>query len=115
MRQGGAVIRARALGFRLDGGQLIAVGADRDQLAADVAVVAAGAWSKPLAASLGDKVPLETERGYHLMIRDPEVMPKIPTADGDGKFVATPMDTGRRCAGTVELPRLDGPREWRRA
>ena len=31
----------------------------------------------------------ETERGYHLMIRDPEVAPRIPTADADGKFVST--------------------------
>jgi D-amino-acid dehydrogenase len=49
------------------------------------------------------------------MIRDPEVMPKIPTADGDGKFVATPMDTGLRFAGTVELAGLTAPPDWRRA
>jgi D-amino-acid dehydrogenase len=115
VRQGGAVIRASATGFRLDGGRLTAIQTDAGELAADAAVVAAGVWSKPLAASLGDKVPLETERGYHLMIRDPEVMPRIPTADGDGKFVATPMDTGLRFAGTVELAGLDAPPDWRRA
>ena len=82
---------------------------------ADAAVVAAGIWSKPLATTLGDPVPLETERGYHLMIRDPEVMPTIPTANGDGKFVATPMDTGLRFAGTVELAGLDAAPDWRRA
>ncbi len=65
--------------------------------------------------SLGDKVPLETERGYHLMIRDPEVMPRIPTADADGKFVATPMALGLRFAGTVELAGLAAPPDWRRA
>ena len=111
VRDGGVVIRARATGFRLDSGHLTAIQTDGGELAADAAVVCAGAWSKPLAASLGDKVPLETERGYHLMIRDPEAMPSIPTADGDGKFVATPMDTGLRFAGTVELAGLD----WRRA
>jgi D-amino-acid dehydrogenase len=115
VRQGGAVIRARTTGFRLDGGHLTAIQTDVGELAADTAVVCAGAWSKPLAAGLGDKVPLETERGYHLMIRDPEVMPTIPTADGDGKFVATPMDTGLRFAGTVELAGLDAPPDWRRA
>jgi D-amino-acid dehydrogenase len=114
-RQGGAVIRARALGFRLDGGRLTAIQTDAGELAADIAVVAAGVWSKPLAATLGDRVPLETERGYHLMIRDPEIMPAIPTADGDGKFVATPMDTGLRFAGTVELAGLDAAPDWRRA
>jgi D-amino-acid dehydrogenase len=49
------------------------------------------------------------------MISDPEVMPRIPTADGDGKFVATPMATGLRFAGTVELAGLAAPPDWRRA
>jgi D-amino-acid dehydrogenase len=115
LRSGGELERARALGFRLDGRRLAAIRTDRGELAADTAIVCAGAWSKPLAAELGDRVPLETERGYHLMIRDPEVMPRIPTADADGKFVATPMDTGLRFAGTVELAGLDAPPDWRRA
>ena len=113
--QGGEIIHARALGFRLDGRRLTAISTDRGDLAADAVVVCAGAYSKPLAAALGDRVPLETERGYHLMIRDPEVMPRIPTADADGKFVATPMDTGLRFAGTVELAGLAAPPDSRRA
>ena len=108
VRSGGELVRARARGFRLEGGRLAAIETDTGDLAADAAIVCAGAYSKPLAAALGDKVPLETERGYHLMIRDPEAMPRIPTADADGKFVATPMDTGLRFAGTVELAGLDG-------
>lgn len=115
LRSGGEIVRARALGFRLDGGRLAAVRTDRGELPAAAAVVCAGAWSKPLAAALGDKIPLETERGYHLMIRDPEAAPRIPTADADGKFVATPMDTGLRFAGTVELAGLAAPPDWRRA
>ncbi|MGH7059175.1 MAG: NAD(P)/FAD-dependent oxidoreductase [Stellaceae bacterium] len=115
LRSGGRLERAQALGFRLDGRRLAAIRTSEGDIAADAAVVCAGAWSKPLAASLGDKVPLETERGYHLMIRDPEVMPRIPTADADGKFVATPMDTGLRFAGTVELAGLKAPPDWRRA
>src|SRR5437763_8743328 len=114
-RQGGEIVAARALGFRLDGRQLTAISTDQGDVAADAAVVCAGAYSKPLAAALGDRVPLETERGHHLMIRDPEVMPRIPTADADGKFVATPMDTGLRFAGTVELAGLDAPPDWRRS
>ena len=115
-RQGGAIVRARAIGFRLDGGRFVAVATDTaGDIAADAAVVCAGAHSKDLAAMLGDRIPLETERGYHLMIRDPEIMPRIPTADGDGKFVATPMDQGLRFAGTVELAGLAAPPDWRRA
>ena len=115
LRNSGELEQAQALGFRLDGRKLAAIRTDRGELAADAAIVCAGAWSKPLAAALGDHIPLETERGYHLMIRDPEIMPRIPTADADGKFVATPMDTGLRFAGTVELAGLAAPPDWRRA
>jgi D-amino-acid dehydrogenase len=114
-RRGGEIVRARVLGFRLDGGHLTVIRSDAGDLPADTAVVCAGAHSKPLAAALGDRVPLETERGYHLMIRDPEAMPRIPTADADGKFVATPMQLGLRFAGTVELAGLAAPPDWRRA
>jgi D-amino-acid dehydrogenase len=114
-RQGGEIVRARASGFSLDGGRLSAIRTDAGDLPADTAIVCAGAHSKPLAAALGDRIPLETERGYHLMIRDPEVMPRIPTADADGKFVATPMALGLRFAGTVELAGLEAAPDWRRS
>jgi D-amino-acid dehydrogenase len=114
-RQGGEIVRARALGFRLDGRRLAAVRTDAGEFPAAAAIVCAGAHSRPLAAGLGDRVPLETERGYHLMIADPEATPRIPTADADGKFVATPMALGLRLAGTVELAGLDAPPDWRRA
>ena len=113
--QGGELVRARALCFQFEGRRLIAIQTDTGILRVDAAVVCAGAHSKPLAAAIGDRVPLETERGYHLMIRDPEVAPRIPIADGDGKFVATPMELGLRFAGTVELAGLQAPPNWQRA
>jgi D-amino-acid dehydrogenase len=115
LRSGGELVHARAHAFRLEGRRLAAIQTDAGDLPADAAIVCAGAYSKPLAAALGDRVPLETERGYHLMISNPEIMPRIPTADADGKFVATPMDTGLRFAGTVELAGLAAPPDWRRA
>jgi len=114
-RDGGEIHTARATGFVLHGGRLKAIRTDRGEFTCDAAVVAAGARSKSLARSLGDRVPLETERGYHLMIRNPEVMPRLPVADADGKFVGTPMETGLRFAGTVELAGLEAPPDWRRA
>jgi glycine/D-amino acid oxidase-like deaminating enzyme len=114
-RLGGEIRQARAIGFRRDGARLAAVRTEEGEIAADAAIVCAGAHSKPLAAALGDRIPLETERGYHLMIRDPEAMPRLPIADAEGKFVATPMELGLRFAGTVELAGLAAPPDWRRA
>jgi D-amino-acid dehydrogenase len=115
VRDGAEIRRARATGFELDGRRLTSVRTDHGAIAADAAIVAAGAFSAPLAALLGDKVPLETERGYHLMLRDPEAAPRIPTTEADGKFVATPMLGGLRFAGTVEFAGLEAAPDWRRA
>jgi D-amino-acid dehydrogenase len=114
-RDGGRVERRRAVGFNVVDGRLKAIRCGDGAIAVDAAVLAAGVWSKPLAAELGDCVPLETERGYHIMIRDPEVTSRIPVADADGKFVATPMELGLRLAGTVELAGLAAPPNWGRA
>jgi D-amino-acid dehydrogenase len=115
VRRGGTIHRTAATGFALDGKRLKAIRTVQGDMEADCAVVAAGAYSRPLALQLGDRLPLETERGYHIMIKDPEVRLNIPTADQDGKFVASPMDTGLRLAGTVELAGLEAPPNWERA
>jgi D-amino-acid dehydrogenase len=115
LRNGGRIERTRAVGFDLDGSRLKAIRTADGVRSADAAVVAAGIWSRPLARELGDKLPLETERGYHLMIRDPEVIPRMPITDAQGKFVVTPMELGLRAAGTVELAGLRAPPNWERA
>jgi D-amino-acid dehydrogenase len=115
VRNGGGMVREAATGFEFIDGKLTAVRTATGTHAADRAVVAAGIWSRKLAAGLGDRLPLETERGYHVVVRDPEIMPRLPTMSGAGKFVATPMDMGLRFAGTVELAGLDAEPDWRRA
>src|SRR5262249_34579526 len=72
-------------------------------LTGDSVVIATGAWSKTLTAKLGLEVPLETERGYHLMLLGTSVAPRYPTMIAAGKFVATPMADGVRCAGVIEF------------
>ena len=44
----------------------------------DAVVLAAGAWSKSLATELGDRVPLDTERGYHI-VKNPEKTVRTPS------------------------------------
>ena len=58
---------------------------------------------------LGLKMPLESERGYHLELWEPSVMPRSPVMVASGKFVATPMEGRIRLAGVVEFGGLDAP------
>jgi D-amino-acid dehydrogenase len=79
-------------------------------------VVAAGAWSRPLARRLGTDLPLDTERGYHLQLpREAAVRPRLPVYSTERGQVCTPLAAGLRLAGTVELASLEAPADWRRA
>lgn len=72
-------------------------------------IIAAGAHSRALAAQAGDRVPLDTERGYHVEWDMPTARltrPACPTARG---FYLCPMDGRLRVAGTVELGGLTAP------
>ena len=91
------------------------VATDKARHAVDAVVVAAGAWSRELTRRLGHRVPLDTERGYHVMLTDPGVMPRLPIHIADFGFVATPLEHGLRFAGTVELGGLSAPPNWARA
>lgn len=78
-------------------------------------VVAAGAWSARLLKSMGLHIPLETERGYHLTIRDPGVTINNTLMEAGRMVVASTMQGGLRLAGTVELAGLKPPPDYRRA
>lgn len=81
----------------------------------DSVVVTAGAWSRALSAKLGESVPLETERGYHVTLPHAARRPRMPLYSGDHSFAVTPLDIGLRFAGTVELGGLDLPPNYQRA
>ena len=78
-------------------------------------VVAAGAYSRELTRKLGRKVPLDTERGYHVMLPNPGVEVRVPMLIGGLGFAVTPMEQGLRLAGTVEFAGLDAPPDYSRA
>ncbi len=113
--QGAQRRTARATGFRIEGGRLRAVLTEAGEIAADRAVISAGARSKDLAAAAGDAVPLETERGYHAMIEDPGTGPRTPLMPSDGKMSITWTNRGLRCAGQVEIAGLEAAPNWKRA
>ena len=101
--EGGSIRQAEAKDFELIDGKIRAVVTDHGTLSCDHAVLGAGIWSKELTRKLGLRVPLETERGYHLHLINPSQMPRNPMMMVKGKFGVNPMTTGLRCAGTVEL------------
>ncbi|AZV77287.1 FAD-dependent oxidoreductase [Parasedimentitalea marina] len=100
---GGTFVQAEVKDFDLSGGRISAVDTDQGRFDCDQAVLATGVWSKPLMAKLGINVPLEAERGYHVLFKNPSQTPNSPMMMTSGKFVATPMDQGLRCAGVVEF------------
>lgn len=109
MASGGRFIEANAEAIIEEGGKVSGVRAGGETIACDAVVLAAGVWSGPLAGQLGLKVPLESERGYHLELWEPSIMPRSPVMIASGKFVATPMDGRLRLAGIVEFGGLDAP------
>jgi len=77
------------------------------EVTADRAVVSAGIWSRSLAAQLGDRIPLDTERGYNATYPKGSFGIGRPIMfEGEG-FVTTPLDTGDRVGGAVEFAGLE--------
>ncbi|HJU21316.1 MAG TPA: FAD-dependent oxidoreductase, partial [Casimicrobiaceae bacterium] len=112
---GGTFVTATATGFDVADGKVQRVLTNAEPIVADAVVIAAGAHSNALSKQLGADVPLETERGYHVTLTSPTVVPHVPIASAEDKYFATPMEEGVRIAGTVELAGLDAPPDFTRA
>lgn len=105
---GGEVIRADIKRVDMRNGGIV-LKADGHDIEADQTVIAAGAWSDKLAATLGANVPLESERGYHLDLLQANKQPAAPIMDVARKFVITPMQDSLRLGGVIEFGGLDAP------
>ena len=88
---------------------------DRKTLSADCTIVAAGAWSGTLARSLGDRVLLESERGYNTTLPSPGVALSREVIFAERKFVATPLSLGLRIGGAAEFGGLDAKANYMRS
>ncbi|MDP3895518.1 MAG: FAD-binding oxidoreductase [Mesorhizobium sp.] len=78
-------------------------------------IVAAGAWSHLLAKGFGDRIPLETERGYNTTLPAGAFDVKRQLIFSGHGFVVTPLSTGLRVGGAVELGGLDRPPNYARS
>ena len=73
----------------------------------DKVVIACGAFSKKLTDQLDEKIPLDTERGYHIHFRGCEHLLSRPVIFSNRGFGITPMEQGLRVVGTVEFGGLN--------
>ena len=107
--EGGAVLREEVRSLApTDGGTR--VGLTGGELHADETVVALGPWSADLLASLGYRLPVIRERGYHLHLapRHNEPLGR-PCLDAEGAYVVTPMTAGLRLTTGIEFSAPDAP------
>tara|TARA_B100000745_G_scaffold129377_1_gene84359 strand:+ start:59 stop:970 length:912 start_codon:yes stop_codon:yes gene_type:complete len=75
----------------------------------DKLVVSCGAFSKKLTDQVGEKIPLDTERGYHVHFKGYDHLISRPIIFLNKGFGITPMEQGLRVVGTVEFGGLDNP------
>lgn len=116
---------AKASGVRfvrahVDGGHLhgsgVSLASDQGTFTARQVLISCGAQSAKLTAALtGKRVPLDTERGYHLMLPGEHQRLPFAVTSLERKFIMTPMADGLRLAGTVEFAGLDAPPSMQRA
>jgi len=75
----------------------------------DKIVIACGSFSKKLTDNLEEKIPLDTERGYHVHFKDCDHLLSRPVIFQNRGFGITPMEQGLRVVGTVEFGGLENP------
>ncbi len=115
VRNGAEIIEARVTGIDVGPDGARAIETTKGRMPVQELVIATGAWSKRLAAQVGHRVPLESQRGYHAMVANPAASLKRNVQWTEKKFIATPMQHGVRFAGTVEIAGLDAAPDYSRA
>ena len=113
--QGARFVQAEVRGIEKvpEGGFVLVTTEDR--LVVPRLVLSAGIWSADLLKPLGMKLPLISERGYHLEFSKPGVSLHHSVADVQGKFVVSSMEGGLRSAGTAEFAHHSAPPRYERA
>jgi len=94
-------------GFVRQQGRAVAVKTSAGDIAADVFVVATGAWTPWLNKQLGCKIPIQPGKGYSMTMPRPEKCPTRPLLFPEHKVAVTPMQSGYRLGSTMEFAGYD--------
>ena len=113
VRRGGEILNAEVRGFEIGGEGPTKIMTDRGPIDVETLVLAAGVWSRPLAAELGTKVPLEAERGYHVMFAKQDFGLSRALVSADRSVSLAHMHEGIRATGVAEFAAPDAPADMR--
>ena len=108
LKKGGRFKKMNIKDIRFDNEKPIFL-SDNDQFNFDKVVITCGAFSKKLTDKLDEKIPLDTERGYHVHFKNCDHLLSRPVIFSNRGFGITPMEQGLRVVGTVEFGGLDNP------
>jgi len=109
LKKGGKFIQSNIKSLEQINVNETVIKSDRDEYKFEKTVIASGAFSKKLTDQLGENIPLDTERGYHVHFKNKDSLISRPVIFLDRGFGMTPMNQGLRAVGTVELGGLENP------
>lgn len=116
VRRAGQFLRTEVLGLRRDGHGVRAAWTGLGPMQADAFVIAAGAWSRKLASDAGAAVPLDTERGYHVVLDGPlsgGTALRQPVYWAERSLVMSPSRGRLRVTRGVEFAGMDAAPDYR--
>ena len=114
-RDGGLVLQREVRDIEMGPEGPRALETDNGRIPVETLVICAGSHSNLFSAKLGDRLPLEAERGYHVTYSDPAVTLPMPVFMPEHKFFITPMEMGLRIAGQSEFAGIYAPPNYARA
>jgi len=111
---GGRLVRDEVRAIEPDLARGWSVHTSEGRQTADHLILAAGAQTPLLVGPLGVRLPIESQRGYHVTFPDDTAPVSRIVVLADRKVFVTPLERGFRVAGTVEFGGLLRPPDPRR-
>lgn len=97
------VWNAEATGFRTEGDRIRAVITKAGEISGDEFVLASGAWSTGVAKAAGLSLPMQAGKGYSMLLEKPAQRPKLCSILTEARVAVTPMGSGLRVGGTMQI------------
>ena len=109
LKKGGKFLQENIISLEQKNVNQTIIKSEKEEYIFEKTVLASGAFSKKFTDQLGENIPLDTERGYHVHFKKKDHLISRPVIFLDRGFGLTPMNQGLRAVGTVELGGLKNP------